>query len=611
MLRTQKTAPLTHEQFVAHHQIGDPPYSFSNVTVFISNSETDGYREGDGDLMDKLARNLPYTCKDITAIRVVSDHRNIPHDKQGLVGSGIAVLAKSEAEIGDQMILRNNFLEFVRKYRGTNRIVYIGSRIDMHPPLPGCITGRLGESGSLFDAKLIHDLKAEGVKIVVCCLEYMFFRRSPRQLRRAVEMVKQQLFWADKIEFLTFEDLNDFCFTMEWLKANRSLPLLRIQESSGHTSFTQEERESEAGFSFSFYNIKRCSEWLDSQKHKATFISGIYTVDPLTKEMLNLSTEEEFLQVLQHRPPNILCFGLVRGDKGVDPAVALARKFAEQGMPNKVYIVGKVKTLSIIVKNLQVLFELWPKQVRTDLLPHMGKYFIPEDWKKMSRDQHENIEGLTRHFHKFLGYESLNHAATFMYQWCLRNCCPKINPKNIELCLYLSEDEVRRLSLQCRYAVKLDHKGMANNASAMVSALGCFLPVITTCGLVTDSRFRDGGEYSEVIMTIPLQQSYITDPKFHEVRPNLPPIDFVFEMISRESVSQYLRRLRVLSKIYKDGIFRCEHYTMEFVRNIMLPLLAEPDLELSTPPPAIPCLGGTGEQAEAMHSGSDYRPGFS
>ena len=62
---------------------------------------------------------------------------------------------------------------------------------------------------------------------------------------------------------------------------------------------------------------------------------------------------------------------------------------------------------------------------------------------------------------------------------------------NIELHFNVTEEEVRRLAMRCKYAIKLDHKGMANNASAIVSCLGFFLPVFATYGFITDRSFTN------------------------------------------------------------------------------------------------------------------------
>jgi hypothetical protein len=45
---------------------------------------------------------------------------------------------------------------------------------------------------------------------------------------------------------------------------------------------------------------------------------------------------------------------------------------------------------------------------------------------------------------------------------------------NISIVVNLSESEIRQIGLQCRYGIKLDHTGIADNTSTIVSCLGMY-----------------------------------------------------------------------------------------------------------------------------------------
>ena len=78
-------------------------------------------------------------------------------------------------------------------------------------------------SGSLYTKEFLPELQSRKVKIVICCLEFKFFKRSLSELPKAYEMLRQQLFLADSIHFLTAHDKSNFEKTLDALKTNTKL----------------------------------------------------------------------------------------------------------------------------------------------------------------------------------------------------------------------------------------------------------------------------------------------------------------------------------------------------------------------------------------------------
>lgn len=182
----------------------------ANKIIFLCNSELDGFKEGDGDLMDKLTTNINLIGRDkgFRAVRVVQNILNAPTDKDSLSDTReLEILDKVKLDKCDDepgyIDMQNRFLRMLEGYpKNCSKILYIGSRVNVqvdHKDANGDTV--LNESGSLFTKTFIQRLQREGIMIVVCCLEYKFFKRSVAELPRALEMLKQQLFVADGIHF--------------------------------------------------------------------------------------------------------------------------------------------------------------------------------------------------------------------------------------------------------------------------------------------------------------------------------------------------------------------------------------------------------------------------
>lgn len=134
------------------------------------------------------------------------------------------------------------------------------------------------------------------------------------------------------------------------------------------------------------------------------------------------------------------------------------------------------------------------------------------------------------------------------------------------MCFDVSESDLKNIALQCRYAIKLDHKGMANNASTIVSCLGLYLPTITYCGLLTGVEFKFGGIYSDAVIMPPEALEVIDG----EVRPhqNEKFLDNVCMQILFEDAAIYRKRLQQLQQLRKVGMFTIESTTQRLIEEM-------------------------------------------
>lgn len=742
-----------------------------DTIIFISNAELDGFREGDGDLMDKITFSLNNVYH-VPAIRIIMNDLNVPEDRHQLLENHqlyalTSIHENKQSETKEekkekmdrkemQLMLvkeaQQKFLSFINseQFNGKQKILYIGSRINIKD------TGLLGESGSLFDEDFVRALKENNVKIVVCCLEYKFFKRAVKHLPKVYEMMKQQLFYADKIHFMTKPDKDDFLLTMKLLSTQNQLnplegaldkysdvneqqeilteELLRAQkEKQMFTKASSIQRkkllQEFSEMSIKLATLKKSSEILNAQieqiqeelinlsnkdksetisenkaetesslsqnelpkkssdseeetmgffsdfaqekeetieekiqklkisleeklqtlhdlpnqieqfemlvedkereivefnksydngliaeerkendikdkmallklpqfyqfenLHDSVFIDleakcccipGIYTVNPISiSEVLPSSSEQNesiFLETLSNRPCNILQFGMIRGEKGVDEAIDLALKMQEMGLENKVIIAGKLMLDLGMVKNIfQKIFGLDAEEFYKQLSQALQNSQIteellrPKEARQLSKVQNLiTSEGIHEKFNSFcMGfYEKLAN----LHPECVTN---------IDIHFNVAEEELRELAMDCKYAIKLDHKGLAHNASTIVSCFGFYLPVFTTCGLCTNQEFLSfelSGQKIENTyagVAIMLHPEFSTDNDFFEVRPKNPSPEQILNFLLEEQKhpERYMERLQTLHKLYQDKLYHCDNVTKLLLQECFIPL---------------------------------------
>lgn len=174
----------------------------------------------------------------------------------------------------------------------------------------------------------------------------------------------------------------------------------------------------------------------------------------------------------------------------------------------------------------------------------------------------------------------LNTFCQSLYQTLKSTVKPKLN---IEFQFNVTEKDLKQIAMDCRYAIKLDHKGMANNASTIASCLGMYLPTFTTTGLVTGDSFRDPIKHSSKkvdneekfdkkydLTVIMPRKEYKVDNG--EVKPLSDNVQNIADVIVKEIPKDYENRLIQLRQLYKDKVFDSSNVTHLLVEKIFLPL---------------------------------------
>lgn len=204
--------------------------------------------------------------------------------------------------------MQNKLYEKVKNASDLKKIpiIYIGSR----PDVDSKNNQRLFDSGSLFDGAFIKKLKDEAnAIIVVCCLEYKYFKTSLQTLPRVMAQTMHHLLHADYIQFMNAHDKSNFEKTLDELSINGGylLPHKALMEKFYSDDYDKSR------YHFSIEEVG------DLKGKKTSFISGIYTIPPLYDEIISSYkgslTKEEKIAILANRPNKVLCFGIIRPRK--------------------------------------------------------------------------------------------------------------------------------------------------------------------------------------------------------------------------------------------------------------------------------------------------------
>lgn len=134
--------------------------------------------------------------------------------------------------------------------------------------------------------------------------------------------------------------------------------------------------------------------------------------------------------------------------------------------------------------------------------------------------------------------------------------------------------------MECRYAIKIDDKGMANNSSTIILCLGLYLPTITSVGVLTGDEFRKDIHSTKIKnkKSFPdLYQGAIIAPRKEykeEKKGVVEPIAFTHKEIIEilnETSEQYRNRLQAICKIREDKVFDVEEAIRKFDELIIQP----------------------------------------
>ncbi len=281
--------------------------------------------------------------------------------------------------------------------------------------------------------------------------------------------------------------------------------------------------------------------------------------------------EDGLLNKLASRSPNILCFGLIRKHKWVEEAISLAKKIQiHDKVSSKVVVAGKVMSSSFLYFRdlMQELFNISKKAIHV-IVNQQLQLFADCD-KEVFSKLHKPVDLALVDAKLFLtGKTGLNTFCQQVYHELAKSYPEKV--KSFEMHCNVPEIKLKEISLQCRYAIKLDNKGMANNASTIISCFGWYLPTITYCGLLTAAEFKLGGKYSDIVIMQPEGLVFIGD----EVRPRQDDefLDLVCSQILSEPPEIYRRRLQQLRQLRQAGVFSVERAANALIDEAISPLI--------------------------------------
>ncbi len=525
------------------------------AVIFASNSDLDGINEGDADLMDRLAQQ--WNEMGIEAYRVMLPERTAPHVRKFpyirvLDGEG------ASARVNQLIQLIND-----PKYRGKSKILYVGSRIDTLDN-----NGNVSGSGGFFTRAVLEQLKAKcNVKIVICCLELKFFQRSMEHLPKLAWMTENHLQLADGVHFLTRRDQEFFeteyanqvkrgviVAPKEWtvpylesrvaFEAKAKTELSVVFQTSANVEGYKQIQGSILGFldyplrvaggykvvineNSTALALQLSRPWdVNAQPQVRDFVSGISTSDPFA----SCGYREPSLHDLMQRPSNVLCYGLIRGDKGIDSALLLVSQFSndeakkykrtaamvpaqilesEFKVTNKVYIVGRY---------------MKPAPGQNGILPMMFEQLFGKVAKQHDVYKHywPRIQGSsTTEEANTLGQELFDEMRKSYrtQRKSLRGKGARIpNYEFVEMRFNLSLPQLCDIATRCRFAIKLDEKGVAENSSTIMSNMAMYLPTIAQFGRLTPKEFMRG-PYAGAFIMLPSSETFV-EPKTFKFRPS-------------------------------------------------------------------------------------------
>ncbi len=326
------------------------------------------------------------------------------------------------------------------------------------------------DNGTIFNIEDLELLKAQGIKLVVTCHEYLLNVRLGNTLN---EISQARFSIADHIIF-----------------------------------FNQQDRSAA---------IKDC-------KFDISLKTGLsQVITPLSSStqpiiMLPPILVPEQKEALLSRPPNIIMFGSIRYGKGFEYSVALAEQLKKSMPGSKLIIAGELSLPAIVtpilletygVEQLAKSFSLSVPQVSKEQIDEIAKKYqkilTPKKGSTKSdvelkkeydgKVEEEKNRLLRIAFNKFKGeltdaLERLKRDPESARQVC-GGLCQQSSNLPIELYFFAEPEQMKLLFNQCKYAFACDEiKGFANNASAMITLLAQGIILYANRGFCTPSELE-------------------------------------------------------------------------------------------------------------------------
>ncbi|MDF3047947.1 MAG: hypothetical protein K0R73_1065 [Candidatus Midichloriaceae bacterium] len=412
------------------------------IVVFFLTAPHDHPDRGDTDYVKSVLEALRTTC--VTAVHVTGemDGRSL-YDFKALYKDD--KFKNLDSDIRKEAV--ENILSYAKGYQADNKIFHLQLRAP--------------ETGCMIHPQELSGLKEAVSKFVITCHEWIQQSNNQERIKQ-LEYIK----YADRTIFLNEAD----------------------------------KRESEI---------------------ENSVISNVTATIPT-----NLSFD---VNAFLRRPANILIFGLIRKDKGFEEGIKIAEELAKISFPIRVVFAGKPYDLTLSRKLIKAKYSDEAQDFGDELKIHQAKELTKyqselarQELKKLNIDQTDlmlvndkqsmldvlekhGLSGQSRRMSAFyranLPKELREKITTEFYsQFSYQDST--IKEKNpIDLHFDVDGEKLDELAKTCKYYVKLEKKGFANNSSSIINALCRYLIVFSYKGELTNDAFING-KYKDAMVLL-------------------------------------------------------------------------------------------------------------
>lgn len=218
------------------------------------------------------------------------------------------------------------------------------------------------------------------------------------------------------------------------------------------------------------------------------------------------------------RPPNIIIFGLIRDNKGLEEALDFITHAAKDLPSSRLIIVGKLSSNNLLADILNQKYGLIKKfdedciesiiqnPTNMDIIEKIKNIIIDEisiSLKKtlpnFSTEMAENVykEYLTKSSQK----TKIVHSPDNVLQKFIDELAEKIPEKlPIDIFLDVKPETLAELYQKAKYCIKFDDKGWANNSSSLINALFYECILYTSWGMCTDKDVTIGEYRGSIVL---------------------------------------------------------------------------------------------------------------
>jgi hypothetical protein len=409
------------------------------IRVYFSSAVSEGYYAGDASYIMSLVQALNTIGVDAT--RLVGDAMAnwVPAEYTPLTTGpdpDLKLLYYKHKKYGEVYAAARRL---TKEHLMSEKLKYPRDKIILH------IQSRNMDSGGAFTKNFIDDIQAQGIHVVTTVHEILFNFRKAGIPQNNHRVLTEHCSSSKAVVFLNDDDM------------------YAAVDIAGNGGYGYDKQHGGWGLNAASYNSanENANHFYDVNCNnlgaRAHHIPLIVTVPP---------TNLQEVEILA-RPCNIALFGMIRRGKGSDSAYDLARKIKQQGKPWRVFIIGNPTDPDEKVS-------LFRNVYGNTLLQG-----VKADWYLDAKSPKIDIvRGLKN---------ACDHA---------RNINATGAGQALPIDLYLAPEDAQLAGIfrNCKYACKDDEKGMADNASSIVSCIANGCITLTWIGDLTPHAFAQDVE---------------------------------------------------------------------------------------------------------------------